>query len=218
VDPLRPYLEHRSDVGRNRLDLARFLAWYVINPKDVNQSLALWMTATQVPGMLDEFAGGLLLARFMRSEKGRSITDTLVGRQYLLLPLAVIVSLLFWWLFKTYWEYPMFWFFPWMVTFFRTPLSIAFALLLLIACCLNNDIWLRLTGPFRYLGTISYGIYLWHLPVVLSLKRIAGLSPESALVLTTVLSIVFAAISWHFFEKPIIGSYGGSRVKPGLPA
>lgn len=68
------------------------------------------------------------------------------------------------------------------------------------------------------MGTISYGIYLWHLPVVLSLKRIADLSPESALMLTTVLSIVFAAISWHFFEKPIIGSYGGSRVKPGLPA
>ena len=53
---------------------------------------------------------------------------------------------------------------------------------------------------------------------MLSLKRIADLSPESALMLTTVLSIVFAAISWHFFEKPIIGSYGGSRVKPGLPA
>jgi peptidoglycan/LPS O-acetylase OafA/YrhL len=95
-----------------------------------------------------------------------------------------------------------------MVTFFRTPLALAGALLLLIACCLGGPVWLRVTRPLRYLGTISYGIYLWHLPVILSLKRINGLAPGTALSLTIALAIVLAAISWHFFEKPLIARYG----------
>jgi peptidoglycan/LPS O-acetylase OafA/YrhL len=186
----------------------RFGSWYLMDPKDADRAFALWRVATQLPGMLDEFAAGLLLARFVRSEPGRRFVDAAAARKRLLLPVAGSCALVLWPIFTLYWDYSAFWFFPAMVTFFRTPLAIAWALLLLIACTLNGDFWLRITRPLRYLGTISYGIYLWHLPVVLSLKRINGLSPSNALALTIGLAIVFAAISWHFFEKPLIERYG----------
>jgi peptidoglycan/LPS O-acetylase OafA/YrhL len=195
----------------------RFGAWYLMDPKDVERAFALWRVASELPGMLDEFAAGLLLARFVRSEPGRRFLEAAEAKKHLLLPVAGAVALLLWPLFTTYWAYSAFWFFPAMVTFFRTPVALACALLLLIACGLNGAGWLRITRPLRYLGTISYGIYLWHLPVLLSLKRINGLSAGNALALIVGLTTVFAAISWHFFEKPLIERYGRTKIPAMTP-
>jgi peptidoglycan/LPS O-acetylase OafA/YrhL len=191
----------------------RFGAWYLMAPKDVDRAFALWRWATQLPGMLDEFAAGLLLARFVRSERGQHFLNAAASRRRLLVPVAGVAALLLWPLFTLYWEYSAFWFFPGMTTLFRTPLAAAGALLLLVACCLQSENWLRLTAPLRYLGTVSYGIYLWHLPVILSLKRINGLAPGPALALTIGLAVTFAAISWHYFEKPLIDRYGKAAAK-----
>lgn len=65
--------------------------------------------------------------------------------------------------------------------------------------------WTRF-GPFVYAGVISYGFYLWHVPLILFVKRL-GLLPTdffAAVAVTLPLALVVAAASWHFMEKPVI--------------
>ena len=57
-----------------------------------------------------------------------------------------------------------------------------------------------MTGPARrlvLLGTVSYGAYLWNYPLTLWLRpTLEGLAGPVALVLT----LPFAALSWHLVE------------------
>jgi peptidoglycan/LPS O-acetylase OafA/YrhL len=59
-------------------------------------------------------------------------------------------------------------------------------------------------GPLRWLGVRSYGIYLWHAPVIVlttpNPNRGVEL-PRAALQVAA--SVVLAAISWRFIEEPI---------------
>jgi peptidoglycan/LPS O-acetylase OafA/YrhL len=69
--------------------------------------------------------------------------------------------------------------------------------------------------PVRYLGTISYGIYVYHLLLPDLLPRLARragypdlLAPLGDLTLSFLAfyacaTIVIAALSWHYFEAPI---------------
>jgi peptidoglycan/LPS O-acetylase OafA/YrhL len=71
-------------------------------------------------------------------------------------------------------------------------------------------------GPLRWLGVRSYGIYLWHYPVIV--LTAAGGSPDSAplsglrQVLTAGACVAVAALSWALVEDPI-----RSRRRPRLP-
>lgn len=61
------------------------------------------------------------------------------------------------------------------------------------------------TQPLRWLGVCSYGIYLWHYPVIVLTSpglNTGGLNIVLA-VDQTVLCIILAAVSWYFIEAPI---------------
>jgi peptidoglycan/LPS O-acetylase OafA/YrhL len=79
----------------------------------------------------------------------------------------------------------------------------AFTFLVLISCFLNGSLWLKISAPVRYLGVISYGIYLWHVIVILTLKKFPDLSSGNRLILTLAFTIVLASASWHLIEKPL---------------
>jgi peptidoglycan/LPS O-acetylase OafA/YrhL len=57
--------------------------------------------------------------------------------------------------------------------------------------------------PLRWIGVRSYGIYLWHYPVIIltSPANSAENLPRAALQVAA--SIGIAALSWHFVEEPI---------------
>jgi peptidoglycan/LPS O-acetylase OafA/YrhL len=70
----------------------------------------------------------------------------------------------------------------------------------------------------RYLGRISYGLYLYHLPVfwalVMAMDRLGLPVPNNGplkFVLGSALAVAVSALSWHAFEQPI------SRLKQRWP-
>jgi peptidoglycan/LPS O-acetylase OafA/YrhL len=85
--------------------------------------------------------------------------------------------------------------------------------------------------PARALGTISYGVYLWHFPVILWLRSQQEWPADGlhAMARTAVLTLILAAASWWLVERPVIGWAAartkGARRRParrpqraGLPA
>lgn len=84
----------------------------------------------------------------------------------------------------------------------------------LVNAAANNSTYLigrvLQSGPLVYIGKISYGIYLYHpflraaLPRFLQQLGISiPLTGFGTLFFYSAMSIALAAISWHFFEKPI---------------
>lgn len=59
-------------------------------------------------------------------------------------------------------------------------------------------------APLRWIGERSYGIYLWHMPVVAFLpeRTLYGQDVWRGLIVVT-LTVLFAELSWRFVEDPI---------------
>jgi peptidoglycan/LPS O-acetylase OafA/YrhL len=73
-------------------------------------------------------------------------------------------------------------------------------------------------APLRYLGRISYGLYLYHLPalllVIIAFNKVGLPIPDPGpikLLIVGAVTVVAAALSWHLFEEPI------NRLKRLLP-
>jgi peptidoglycan/LPS O-acetylase OafA/YrhL len=91
-----------------------------------------------------------------------------------------------------------------MVVFWRT-LFAAFVLCVLAAAVrLPQAIARRGLRPLAYLGEISYGIYLWHLFAVEYVIRLQGMKGLQALAWVVGLTVLAAAASWHWVEKPFM--------------
>lgn len=76
--------------------------------------------------------------------------------------------------------------------------------------------WLS-SGIMVWLGDISYGIYLWHLPVQsLTARLLPGpwstpMGSVAALLLTTAITFAVASLSYYLVERPILNRFAGRR-------
>jgi peptidoglycan/LPS O-acetylase OafA/YrhL len=57
--------------------------------------------------------------------------------------------------------------------------------------------------PLAYLGTVSYGLYVYHVPIWYLLKFDYFVHSLHRTGIALVVTVGVAAISWHFFESPI---------------
>jgi hypothetical protein len=57
-------------------------------------------------------------------------------------------------------------------------------------------------APFRFIGKISYSLYLWHWPLIVYCGILFG-GGHAQMLVTLALSVVAAWLSWRFVEQPI---------------
>lgn len=79
------------------------------------------------------------------------------------------------------------------------------ATLLLTGIMLRFGLSQKRFEPLLKLPDYSYGIYIWHYPVIQAvLFMIPDLGPFQIMVISTPLFILFAGLSWHMIEKPAL--------------
>ncbi|GIU83669.1 MAG: hypothetical protein KatS3mg008_0444 [Acidimicrobiales bacterium] len=67
--------------------------------------------------------------------------------------------------------------------------------------------------PLRALGRISYGVYVYHWPLMVALRaRFPGIDPLPLFTTATVASLVLASLSWRVLERPILEGRTTRRV------
>lgn len=185
----------------------RAAVFYAISSTGAQGPFPVFVYTTELPGMLDEFAMGILLARFVISARGEAL---LAWARRFVWVLPLVTTGVVWVAFQIYWWNAVYWDSAAMVIGFKSLMAIACGMVLLSACALGFAPVVRWTLPLRYLGTISFGIYLWHLPVILSLHRLPWLTAPRALPLVLGLTVLFASMSWHLFERPLMRRYGST--------
>jgi peptidoglycan/LPS O-acetylase OafA/YrhL len=95
---------------------------------------------------------------------------------------------------------------PWPAeVIYRDVQYVAFALLVLGLW--SSSGWLARALAFKpaaYLGKISYGLYVYHVPVIDWARTIAGDAPFPLGVVALAGTIAVSILSWHLFESPIL--------------
>ncbi|MBX3585905.1 MAG: acyltransferase [Ramlibacter sp.] len=148
---------------------------------------------SQLPGALSQFSLGILLAK---RELAGGLRPNWRGFGTCS-ALAAILLITAWKLLlanSTYWDNAL------MIVGWRPLFAVGLAALVAAAVTapVNGG---RLIRPLRYLGEISYGIYLWHLPVLLTLIEKTPWRGKSLMMATLAGTIALAALSWHFYER-----------------
>ncbi len=214
-------------VARRARDAASAVAWHVrvlvtliviAGAFNVVQDRLLSHTQAQLwlPAYLDWFALGMLLAVLPIAGEALPIMPRLarVLREWSTAPGTCWATATVLWLLTTTQlgsprslQLASFW--QWTVQHY---LYGAAAFLVMVPLVANDGGLLgRVLGsrPLSILGEMSYGVYLWHLPLLLLFQRELDFLPFSGhfwtlLGLTTVASIGIAAASWYTIERPIL--------------
>lgn len=95
----------------------------------------------------------------------------------------------------------------WMVIFVRWPL-VSLLSVVLIACCISprRHIVGGILGlrPFVATGRVSYGLYLWHFPVLVLVDSTLGLDTWAPRLLGLAITAIIVPLSYRYIEQPFL--------------
>ncbi|MEJ8813583.1 acyltransferase [Variovorax ureilyticus] len=80
--------------------------------------------------------------------------------------------------------------------------EVAAAILVLCAFHSSHESRLLAWAPLAYLGRLSYGIYLWHAPLMFWMRE-RGFSRPAILIGGGALAVALAALSYHLIDRPV---------------
>lgn len=153
---------------------------------------------SQLPGTMDAFGVGIVLALWV-SQSGVILPGPLrsTTRNFVLWSMIAILLLV-----------PAFgvlqqqnyWGQTWMVVFWRTWLALGFgaAMAAVLTCPFPSGALIRV---LHYMGQISYGIYLWHFLILLSLLKLTSMRGNALLWMVLTGTVALSSMSWHLMEK-----------------
>jgi peptidoglycan/LPS O-acetylase OafA/YrhL len=195
------------------------IAWrsacYWALKEDPGKIFVMYFYTTQLPGMVDCFAMGFAIARIMSDGELEKFRQWCSNHLWILCALALLGYGAAHYVYTTIppsWDDWRLWYSLPVLVGHHLLTSSTFAMLVLVSCFLDNSLWLKITAPVRYLGVISYGIYLWHLVVILLLIEVPKLSFDLRLALTIGITIALASASWHLVEKPLSRQFRANAV------
>ncbi|MCW3065410.1 MAG: acyltransferase, partial [Solirubrobacterales bacterium] len=153
-----------------------------------------------LPAYLGHFAIGMLVAVWAERRRGR-VLSARVSAALVLVGFAAVVA-------EGYWNRTAGgsgW--PIRHVSGHLPAAAGFALIVAAVVAGRGPAvrWLS-WRPLAALGVISYGIYLWHLPLLMVLRN-AGLAPVALvprLAVVGSVSVLVAWLSWRLLERPLI--------------
>ena len=192
------------------VSLVTMVVWryYIIDMVQPSNNVHMWMY--QLPGSMDSFGlgmiGAIIHVQYTESRRSSKGYQVALGVLLCIVPL-IFLSVGVWMAeeFASYWTKSP-------ILFLWTPIFSAGVLIVILNAARNQALVNTLLGNrvVLYLGTISYGIYLWHPPIggwLLSSPLIRNMDTYQfpRLALLMFLASVFAAtISWFLVEKKAI--------------
>jgi len=161
-------------------------------------------TFRQLPGAIELFGAGLLAACAIRAiERRGAAAPRLLPDALAVAGLGALVTLLYVLHFniESYWPGgPLL--FAWQ------PLAAVAAALLVAGVSLDGPASRAVfaSGPVRYLGEISYSLYLWHFPVALGMAKLVPPERGEAAYLAAALvaTLATSALSHRLIERPFL--------------
>jgi len=199
-----PFVVLRTSLGH----LARVCVAMIVVALLTRLVLALLTTnaarvGTPTPASFDALAIGALLAWHHHVAPAASAARARALRWCLVVGSGLLVGAIVWrWLDRQY-----------VLQMTTENLGVPLVAVWVVARCAEGRAWRALAwGPIRYLGTISYGIYLWHMPVIWAIRqlvrddpalRAAAAGSVAMLVCVSVVTVAIATLSWYALERPI---------------
>ncbi len=149
-------------------------------------------TEDRIYNGFDTRADGLLIGCMLALAKPFSLA-AVAGRLWPVPAVALASSFLFipWQAFGT-------------LSFTIIPMACAWLTLSLWAGTSPEVARIMEAGPIRYVGRISYGLYLWHWPILNILSEYHFHNKIAVVVAEAVLTLCLAAMSFHFIEQPVL--------------
>jgi acetyltransferase len=181
--------------GQLAVPLALMLFGLAYN-QAIDGHAALWPSKV-LPAMVPYFAAGMLAAVIAEGRTpGRRLTWALLSGG------ALIVVADAWWAADaaTRGSHS-----AWLHVLRDLPAALGFACIIAAAARTAAPPRALTLRPLAWVGRVSYGVYLWHVPLLLFLRAHGALplSTWGAATVALPISLGVAALSWYFVESPL---------------